>query len=113
MTLKQLEAFYWAASCASFSLAAERVHVTQSTLSHQIRQLEDEVGKPLFERIDKRVLITEEGELFLGYAMKALKEVDLAIGALKGAAGELSGSLRIGTEELGPGDGFFLGSHGG
>jgi LysR family cyn operon transcriptional activator len=97
MELRHLRYFVALAECLHFTRAAERVHVTQSTLSHQIRQLEDEVGKRLFERVDKRVLITEEGELFLGYAVKALKEVDLGIGALKGAGSGLSGSLRIGA----------------
>ena len=56
------------AETSNFTRAAERVHVTQSTLSHQIRQLEDEIGQPLFERIGKRVVTTEAGELFLGFA---------------------------------------------
>ena len=85
------------ADTLSFTRAAERVHVTQSTLSHQIRQLEDEIGRPLFDRIGKRVLLTDAGETFLGYAAKALREVDQGLGELKRSAGALSGEVRIGA----------------
>ena len=95
MELRHLRYFVALAECLSFTRAAERVHVTQSTLSHQIRQLEDELGQRLFERVGKRVLITEEGELFLSYASRALREVDQGVGALKAPDGGLTGSLRI------------------
>ena len=49
MELRHLRYFVSLAECLSFTRAAERVHVTQSTLSHQIKQLEDELGHPLFE----------------------------------------------------------------
>ena len=79
MELRHLRYFVALAEYLSFTRAAERVHVTQSTLSHQIRQLEEEVGQPLFDRIGKKVVTTEAGELFLGFAMRALKEVDQGI----------------------------------
>jgi LysR family cyn operon transcriptional activator len=71
MELRHLRYFVALAECLSFTRAAERVHVTQSTLSHQIRQLEDELGQPLFDRIGKRVMLTEAGETYLGYASRA------------------------------------------
>jgi LysR family cyn operon transcriptional activator len=80
-----------------FTRAAERVHVTQSTLSHQIRQLEEEVGKRLFDRIGKRVVMTEAGEAFLEYAARALKEIDLGLGQLKSSETQMSGQVRIGA----------------
>jgi LysR family cyn operon transcriptional activator len=73
------------------------VHVTQSTLSHQIRQLEEEVGQPLFDRIGKKVVTTEAGELFLAFATRALKEVDHGIAMLKPGGGGLTGEVRIGA----------------
>lgn len=97
MELRHLRYFVALAECLNFTRAAERVHVTQSTLSHQIRQLEEEIGELLFERVGKRVLITEQGELFLGYAAKALKEVDQGLGALKESSQGLTGKLRIGS----------------
>ncbi len=97
MELRHLRYFVALAECSSFTRAAERVHVAQSTLSHQIRQLEDELGHPLFDRIGKRVLLTDAGETFLGYASKALREVDQGLSDLKRAGDALSGEVRIGT----------------
>ena len=45
MTLKQLEAFYWAATCASFAVAAERLHLSVSSLSKRIAELEEALGR--------------------------------------------------------------------
>ena len=73
------------------------MHVTQSTLSHQIRQLEEELGQPLFDRIGKKVVTTEAGELFLGFAARALQEVDQGIAMLKPGSGGLTGQVRIGA----------------
>lgn len=97
MELRHLRYFVALAECLSFTRAAERVHVTQSTLSHQIRQLEEELGHALFDRIGKRVRLTEAGETFLGYASKALREVDQGLSDLKRAGDELSGEVRIGA----------------
>jgi len=97
MELRHLRYFVALAEYLSFTRAAERVHVTQSTLSHQIRQLEEEVGQPLFDRIGKKVVTTEAGELFLAFASRALKEVDHGIAMLKPAGGGLTGEVRIGA----------------
>ena len=97
MELRHLRYFVALADSLSFTRAAARVHVTQSTLSHQIRQLEDEVGSPLFDRIGKKVVTTEAGELFLGFASRALKEVDLGLAMLRPGAGGLTGQVRIGA----------------
>jgi LysR family cyn operon transcriptional activator len=97
MELRHLRYFTALADCLSFTRAAERVHVTQSTLSHQIRQLEEELGQTLFDRIGKRVVTTEAGELFLAYASRALKEVDQGIATLKPGGGGLTGQVRIGA----------------
>lgn len=97
MELRHLRYFVALADCLSFTRAAERVHVTQSTLSHQIRQLEDEVGQPLFDRIGRRVVTTEAGALFLAYASRALQEVDQGIATLKPGGGGLTGQVRIGA----------------
>ena len=97
MELRHLRYFAALAESLSFTKAADRVHVTQSTLSHQIRQLEEEVGQPLFDRIGKKVVTTEAGELFLAFATRALKEVDLGIAMLRPGAGGLTGEVRIGA----------------
>ncbi len=97
MELRHLRYFVALAENLSFTRAAERVHVTQSTLSHQIRQLEDQIGQPLFERIGKKVITTEAGELFLGFARRAMQEVDHGIALLQPNTSGLSGQVRVGT----------------
>jgi LysR family cyn operon transcriptional activator len=98
MELRHLRYFDALAETLNFSRAAERLHVTQSTLSHQIRQLEDEIGTPLFERSTRHVRLTEAGELLRSYATPALQQIDRALQALRPHAGDpLQGSLRLGT----------------
>lgn len=97
MELRHLRYFSALAAELSFTRAAEKVHVTQSTLSHQINQLEAELGQRLFSRIGKRVVITEAGELFLTGVTKALRELDDGIRAVKGGAEQPLGALQIGS----------------
>src|SRR3546814_705013 len=97
MELRHLRYFIALAGSLNFTRAAERVHVTQSTLSHQIRQLEDEVGQRLFDRNGKRVMLTEAGESFLAYADRALAVIDQGLGELKQTVAPISDTVRIGT----------------
>lgn len=97
MELRHLRYFIALAGSLNFTRAAERVHVTQSTLSHQIRQLEEEVGVALFDRVGKRVLLTEAGDEFLHYATRAMGEIDQGLGALRQNSSETAGELRIGS----------------
>jgi DNA-binding transcriptional LysR family regulator len=62
VTLRQLRAFEAVARLRSFSRAAEEMHVTQPTVSKQIRLLHDEIGLPLLEQIGKKVFLTEAGQ---------------------------------------------------
>lgn len=97
MELRHLRYFKALSECLNFTRAAERMHVTQSTLSHQIKQLEDEIDEQLFERIGKKVVLTEAGELFLEHVTQALHAVDQGLGALKGSTGAVAGEVRIGA----------------
>jgi len=97
MELRHLRYFVALAGSLNFTRAAQRVHVTQSTLSHQIRQLEEEIGQPLFDRVGKRVYLTEAGDTFLAYAARALREVDQGLGELKARDTPMSGVVRVGA----------------
>lgn len=97
MELRHLRYFIALAGSLNFTRAADRLHVTQSTLSHQIKQLEDEVGTPLFERVAKRVALTEAGDEFLHHATRALREIDVGLGALRRNSSDMAGELHIGS----------------
>lgn len=66
VTLRQLRTFEAVARLKSFSRAADALHVTQPTVSKQIRLLHEEVGLPLLEQIGKKVFLTEAGEQLYG-----------------------------------------------
>ena len=100
MTLKQLEAFYLAATLGSFALAAQRVHVTQSSLSKRVAELEESVGAELFDRSSQRARLTEAGKRLLPMASQMLELRERLKGELK-APKALSGTVRFGISELG------------
>lgn len=76
MELRQLKYFIKVAELLSFSKAAKALYITQSTLSQQIKQLEDELDMALFFRNNHKVSLTEAGETFLEGAKKTLAEAD-------------------------------------
>jgi DNA-binding transcriptional LysR family regulator len=79
-----------------FTRAADRLSISQPTLSHQIRLLESQIGMPLFHRIGKRVYLTEAGEILRTYALNAFHELDQARAAIAELQGMKRGRLRIG-----------------
>lgn len=99
MTLKQLEAFYWAATCSSFALAAERVHLSVSSLSKRIAELESSLGQPLFDRAGHRALLTDAGTRVLPLASAMLQQAE-RLHQEMGASGGLRGPCRLGVGEL-------------
>lgn len=80
----------------NFTRAAESLGYSQAAVTAQIKQLEHELGAPLFDRIGKRINLTRAGEAFLPYAFRMLKAEDEAIACIR-EQGDLSGTLRIGT----------------
>jgi DNA-binding transcriptional LysR family regulator len=97
MEIRQLKAFLAIAEAKTFTAGARRVNVTQAAISMQIRQLEDEVGLPLFTRTPRRVIITEAGEYLLERARKILREHDTALSEIAEIGGAEHGRLRIGS----------------
>lgn len=72
MELRQIRYFLKAKELLNFTEAANQLYISQSTLSQQIRPLEEELGIPLFNRIGKRIVLTEAGNIFSGYTEKNL-----------------------------------------
>jgi DNA-binding transcriptional LysR family regulator len=97
MEIRQLRAFTAIAETRTFTAAALRVHITQAAISMQIRQLENEVGIPLFIRTPRRVVLTEAGEKLLERAQLILREHDAALAEIAELAGAEHGRLRVGS----------------
>lgn len=96
MELRQLRYFLKAAELLNFTDAAKQLYITQSTLSQQIKQLENELNVLLFDRIGKRVFLTEAGNEFLPFAKQTVGDADLAVQRIQDLQGIRTGSLRIG-----------------
>lgn len=89
-TIRQLQIFSVAATHLSFARAAEKLHLTHAAISLQIKQLEEVFGAVLFDRIGKRVFLTEAGQILLDHArqiLQSLKDVDESLMVLKGLKG--------------------------
>lgn len=97
MEIRQLRAFEAIAESGTFTAGALRVHITQAAVSMQIRQLETELGAPLFIRAPRRVLLTEAGEALLERARRILREHDTAVAEIAELAGAERGRLRVGS----------------
>lgn len=90
--------YFWAiAHERNLTRAAQRLHVSQSALSIQLRQLEERLGQKLFERSGKRLLLTEAGRIALDYADTIFHAGDELLGRLKGNAAAGRQPLRIGA----------------
>jgi DNA-binding transcriptional LysR family regulator len=97
MEIRQLKAFLAIADAHTFTAAALRTHYTQAALSMQIKQLEKEVGVPLFTRMPRRVVLTEAGERLIERAHHIMREHDAALAELAELAGAKHGRLRVGS----------------
>lgn len=75
MTLNQLTYFYQAATLQHFNQAAEKLNISQPSLSRSITALEDELGVILFERVGRNVILTKAGEIFLEHTTQILDDV--------------------------------------
>jgi LysR family transcriptional regulator, low CO2-responsive transcriptional regulator len=97
MEIRQLRAFVAIAETKTFTAGAKRVNVTQAAISMQIKQIEDEIGVPLFIRTPRRILMTEAGDHLLERARKILREHDTALLEIAELAGAEHGRLRLGS----------------
>lgn len=99
MTLKQLEAFYWAATCANFAIASQRVNVSISSLSKRINELEQSLGVTLFDRTGHKAMLTQAGQELMPQAL-ALLDSAAAIRNSFSREGGLAGRCQFGVGEL-------------
>jgi LysR family transcriptional activator of nhaA len=90
--------YFWAiAHARSLTRAAQQMHVSQSALSIQLKQLEERLGQQLFERRNRQLVLTEAGRIALAYADSIFQAGDELVSTLKHQAPERRKALRVGS----------------
>src|SRR3954468_22541073 len=96
-SIPQLEALFWTAELGSVQKAADRLNVTQPTLSLRLKQLEAEAQIALFERYGRGLRLTRQGHAFLTHAKIVLDAYSDLIASAR--TPEVAGTMRIGVAE--------------
>ncbi|NOU99112.1 LysR family transcriptional regulator [Paenibacillus planticolens] len=96
MEIRQLHYFIAVCEEMHFTKAAEKIGVTQPTLSQQIRALEDELNMPLFDRIGKKIALTEAGIILLKYSNKILDNIQNVKDSITDLRHIQVGTIRVG-----------------
>lgn len=98
LDVRHLELVYMVEEAGSLTRAAERLHLSQSALSHRLRDLEERLGVPLFERVGKSMRLTAAGRRLLQAARLVLAQLREAEDDLRRIAAGQAGAIRISTE---------------
>lgn len=99
MNIRQIETFYWAARLGSFVQAAKRLNATQSAVSMRIQEVEADLRVKLFDRSQRRALLTPEGTMLLPYAEEVLIGVERMRAAVSSDEHAVAGYVRLGVTE--------------
>src|SRR5262244_3008969 len=97
MEMRLLRTFKVVADSGSFTRAASLIHVTQAAVSVHIRQLEEEIGLPLFLRVNKKLFLTEAGRALLSRAEGILRAHDEALAEMAAISGAAHGRRYLGV----------------
>jgi len=97
MDISAIETFLTVEKMQSFSLAAEALHLTQPAISKRIAALESELNCQLFDRVKKKVILTEAGRLFLPGAQRIIAELKTSRNSIADMGGVVSGKLAMAT----------------
>jgi len=95
MSLRHIHYFLAVAKHQSFTRAAAVLHVSQPALSQRVKQLEEDLGAPLFDRSGKTTRLTDAGEAYFHYAHRALRDLEEGKRAIHDVGDLSRGSLRI------------------
>jgi DNA-binding transcriptional LysR family regulator len=95
MELRQLECFYLVSKLKNFTRAAEQLHLAQPSVTNAVHSLEDELGVRLFDRTQKKVLLTIEGQAFQQRVEKILREVQEALAEMNDFRHLAKGSIKL------------------
>jgi LysR family nitrogen assimilation transcriptional regulator len=99
MEIRQLRYFLRIAELGSFSRASVALHIAQPALSHQIAQLEAELGHALLHRRHHGVQVTQQGQAFYSHVQRILKAIDDLPNVVNGSAGQLCGTVTVGLPQ--------------
>lgn len=94
-TLHQLKIFQKVALCKSYSVAADQLNLTQPAVSIQIKQLEDNIGLPLFEKIGKKIFLTPAGKELSTFCLDLFTRIDTMDMKLSAMKGQLEGEFHL------------------
>ena len=97
MDTQNLNAFLLVAETGSFSMAAEKLHLTQPAVSKRVALLEGQLGTDLFDRIGRVISLTEAGQALLPHAKAVQQELAQAERSVRDLAGDVAGQLRLAT----------------
>jgi DNA-binding transcriptional LysR family regulator len=97
MDIQHLKAFLLVAEHSSFSVAAEQLGLTQPAVSKRVATLEQQLATPLFDRIGRRVRLTEAGRALLPHARSITQGLDQALQSIEDLSGDVAGRLRLAT----------------
>ena len=97
METQLLRAFLTVADQQSVSKAAERLHLTQPAISKQVQSLESQLGIALFDRIGRRLNLTEAGRIFMPRAQAILQQLEESQRELRNLHAQVSGPLTLAT----------------
>src|SRR5881392_1042665 len=97
LDIRHLRYFLAVAEAGSFSRAADRLGISQPSVSQQMRDLEAGLRVPLFQRRGKRILLTPRGLIFQEHARAVLHQLENFLQELNSKPGELRGTLRLGV----------------
>lgn len=100
MEIRNLRCFLAVAELESFTQAAKKMHMSQSNLSHHIKELELRVGVPLFERSGRRVRLTTAGNILRDHASRAIRVLDDAIPAIAELDNLSRGQVAVGVVQV-------------
>ncbi len=100
MDFKQLESFVTIAKLKSFSKAADKLYLTQPTISNHIHLLESELGTILFNRTNKNITLTRAGDILYEYAISILNKKEHAYFSLNAFKGKIEGILEISSSSI-------------
>lgn len=100
MDFKQLESFVTIAKLKSFSKSADKLYLTQPTISNHIHLLEKELGTILFNRTNKNITLTRAGDILYEYAISILNKKDHAYFSLNEFKGKIEGTLEISSSSI-------------